>query len=58
MVAIEREEGITMGDFVFEVTKGAAAASDKSNGGWHQRFVGSDRDWHFEGSVGEEARAV
>lgn len=51
MVAIEREQGITMGDFVFEVTKGAAGS-----GNWNQRFVGSDRDWHFEGSVGEEVR--
>ena len=48
MVAIERENGITMGDFVYEVTKGAA-----SHGAWSQGFVGSDRDWHFEGSVGE-----
>lgn len=47
MVAIERRDGITMGDFVFEVTKGAA-----SNGAW----VGSDSDWHFEGSVGDSGR--
>lgn len=48
MVAIEREGGITMGDFVGEVEKGA----------WSQGFVGSDRDWHFEGSVGEGGRVV
>jgi hypothetical protein len=53
MVAIERTEGITMGDFVFEVTKGAA-----SNGVWSQRFVGSDSDWHFEGSVGDGGRTL
>lgn len=53
MVAIEREEGITMGDFVYEVTKGAA-----SHGAWSQGFVGSDRDWHFEGSVGEAGRML
>lgn len=49
MVAIERADGITMGDFVYEVTKGAA-----SNGAWSERFVASDSDWHFEGPVGEE----
>lgn len=53
MVAIERKSGITMGDFVYEVTKGAA-----SNGAWNEGFVGSDRDWHFEGSVGEGGQMV
>ena len=53
MVAIERENGITMGDFVYEVTKGAA-----SHGAWSQGFVGSDRDWHFEGSVGEAGSSL
>ena len=46
--AIERPGGITMGDFVDEATKGAV------NGGvWSEGYVGSDRDWHFEGVVGE-----
>lgn len=37
-----------MGDFVDEATKGAV------NGGvWSEGYVGSDRDWHFEGVVGE-----
>ena len=49
-VAIEREQGITMGDFVDEVTKGADALGKGSAG-----FVGSDSDWHFEGAVGEGA---
>jgi hypothetical protein len=53
MVAIQRAEGITMGDFVWEVSKGAAG-----NGVWSQGFVGSDRDWHFEGSVGEGGRVL
>ncbi|GAB1741696.1 hypothetical protein NU219Hw_g7109t1 [Hortaea werneckii] len=37
---IVREDGITMGDFVTEVTNPEA--------GWHERYISSDRDWHFE----------
>ena len=54
--AIERAEGITMGDFVDEVsTKGAVMAGDGGEGGsgWSEGLIASDRDWHFEGTVGE-----
>lgn len=48
--AIEREGGITMGDFVDEATKGSEA--------WSDGFVSSDSDWHFEGVIGERGGAV
>ena len=37
-----RDSGITMGSFVDEA--GTAA-------GWHESYVSSDGDWHFEGNV-------
>ena len=57
--AIERAGGITMGDFVEEVsTKGAVIAGtaggvDGDESGWSEGLIASDRDWHFEGTVGE-----
>ena len=39
---IENAEGITMGEFVDEASK----AKD-----WDERFIASDRDWHFEGPI-------
>lgn len=41
--AIVRKHGITMGDFYEEATKVQST--------WHQSYVSSDRDWHFEGNV-------
>lgn len=40
--AIVREYGIRMGEFVDEATK----TQD-----WHQSYISSDRDWHFEGNI-------
>ena len=58
--AIERAGGITMGDFVDEVmAKGAvggvggAGSEGADEGGWSEGLIASDRDWHFEGTVGE-----
>lgn len=46
-----------MGDFVDEVsTKGAViagGAAGESGSGWSEGLIASDRDWHFEGTVGE-----
>jgi hypothetical protein len=54
--AVERAGGITMGDFVDEVTaKGALiAGGDDDGSGWSEGLIASDRDWHFEGTVGGE----
>lgn len=41
--AIVREDGIKMGEFVDEATK-----TERT---WHQSYISSDRDWHFEGNV-------
>ncbi|KAF2482750.1 hypothetical protein BDY17DRAFT_165640 [Neohortaea acidophila] len=41
--AIVREDGIKMGEFVDEATK--------TNCDWHQSYISSDRDWHFEGNI-------
>lgn len=45
-----------MGDFVDEVsTKGALIAGGDGDGsGWSEGLIASDRDWHFEGTVGGE----
>lgn len=58
--AIERAGGITMGDFVDEVmAKGAVGgvggggSEGADEGGWSEGLIASDRDWHFEGTVGE-----
>ncbi|KAK5113028.1 hypothetical protein LTR85_011050 [Meristemomyces frigidus] len=40
--AMIRKVGITMGDFVEEA---------KTAGSWHQSYISSDRDWHFEGNI-------
>jgi len=46
-----------MGDFVDEVsTKGAVMAAGGGGvgeSGWSEGLIASDRDWHFEGTVGE-----
>lgn len=39
--------GITMGQFCEEASRGLR------EGGWHGSYAGIDRDWHFEGRVGE-----
>jgi len=41
--AIERDLGIRMGDFVDLAVKAKES--------WDERFIGSDRDWHFEGPI-------
>jgi len=41
--AVHCEEGITMEDFVEKALK----AKDL----WNELFIGSDRDWHFEGPI-------
>lgn len=41
--AVARPGGITMGDFEHEATK--------AKGGWRRSYIGSDRDWHFEGNI-------
>lgn len=40
--AMIRDGGITMGDFVQEAKTAEA---------WHQSYISSDRDWHFEGNI-------
>lgn len=40
---ILQEDGITTGEFV--------AATSKAGDAWNQRFISSDRDWHFEGRI-------
>lgn len=40
--AIVRDQGIRMGEFVDEATK---------TQNWHQSYISSDRDWHFEGPI-------
>lgn len=50
--AIVREGGITMGDFVDEVSKPVPNCHDRQ---WPESWISSDRDWHFEGNVGCEA---
>lgn len=42
--AIVREGGMTMGDLYDEATKAAL-------GNWHESYISSDRDWHFEGNI-------
>ena len=64
--AIERAGGITMGDFVDEVTAkgavmagaGAGAGERGDESGWSEGLIASDRDWHFEGTVGEGGGVV
>jgi hypothetical protein len=46
--AMMREAGITMGDFFEEVTTDGPGVQGKK---WHQSYISSDRDWHFEGNV-------
>jgi hypothetical protein len=46
--AMVREPGITMGDFFEEVTTDAPGIQGRK---WHQSYISSDRDWHFEGNV-------
>ena len=41
--AVVREDGIKMGEFVDEATK-----TERT---WHQSYISSDRDWHFEGNI-------
>ena len=41
--AVVREDGITMGAFVAEATKVQKL--------WHESYISSDRDWHFEGNI-------
>ena len=41
--AIEDENGITMDKFMTKASKAKEA--------WSERFIGSDRDWHFEGPI-------
>ena len=43
--AITRDGGITMGD-LFDDT-----ACAKETAQWHQSYISSDRDWHFEGNI-------
>ena len=45
--AIVREGGIKMGDFVDEASK----TTDEGHRNWHQSYISSDRDWHFEGNI-------
>lgn len=47
--AIVRKGGITMGDFVAEVT--ATGEEKGKDEVWKSGFVSSDGDWHFEGEV-------
>lgn len=47
--AIVREGGITMGDFVDEVSKTIPMCLDRQ---WPESWISSDRDWHFEGNIG------
>lgn len=46
--AVVRPEGITMGDFFDEATKDVPGCEDRK---WHQSYISSDRDWHFEGNI-------
>jgi hypothetical protein len=46
--AMIREGGITMGDFFEEATKAEPGCEDRK---WHQSYISSDRDWHFEGNI-------
>lgn len=41
--AIVRDEGIKMGEFVDEATRTSCS--------WHNSYISSDRDWHFEGNI-------
>jgi len=41
--AISDEKGITMDDFVTQASKAKET--------WNELFIGSDRDWHFEGPI-------
>lgn len=45
--AIVRENGIRMGEFVDEATR----TSNDGHRNWHQSYISSDRDWHFEGNI-------
>lgn len=46
--AMVREAGITMGDFFDEATKEQPSCEERK---WHQSYISSDRDWHFEGNI-------
>jgi len=46
--AIIRPDGITMGDFFDEVTKDSPECEKWK---WHESYISSDRDWHFEGNL-------
>lgn len=43
-----REAGITMGDFFKEATQEEPSFEDWR---WHQSYISSDADWHFEGNI-------
>ena len=45
--AMVRGNGIRMGEFVDEATK----TSEDASRSWHQSYISSDRDWHFEGNI-------
>ncbi|KAF2716159.1 hypothetical protein K431DRAFT_235976 [Polychaeton citri CBS 116435] len=44
--AIERDGGITMGDLYEENLK-----MQQQPNRWHESYISSDRDWHFEGNI-------
>lgn len=46
--AIVRPGGITMGDFLDEVTKAEPGCDNRR---WHESYISSDGDWHFEGNL-------
>ncbi|KAF2163199.1 hypothetical protein M409DRAFT_68520 [Zasmidium cellare ATCC 36951] len=46
--AMVREAGITMGDFFTEATQEQPSYDDWK---WHQSYISSDADWHFEGNI-------
>jgi sulfur transfer protein SufE len=37
-----------MGDFYDEATRAIPACEDRV---WHNSYISSDRDWHFEGNI-------
>lgn len=45
--AMVREGGIRMGEFVDEATK----TTGNRHTNWHNSYISSDRDWHFQGNV-------
>ncbi|KAK4624808.1 uncharacterized protein CLAFUR5_05395 [Fulvia fulva] len=46
--AMVREAGITMGDFFDEATAEEPGCNDRK---WHESYISSDEDWHFEGNI-------